>query len=513
MTRTGTAMPLTAKVAAAAGVVGIAETIFDPDSAIGSVLGLLALAAIVALVSTRPVVLRHGPSRIAALAAAGYAMVLVDDPNPLALLLFAIALSLATLLPHRSFDHALRWVPRLVRHALSAVPRPWRDLAWAGAARRRKHGETAGPRAIAAMLVLPVVGGGLFLTLFASANPLIDRALATMVLPDLGTTIWRVAIGGIVFTAIWATLRPRLPVATPGDALDPVIRIMPGTTTLVLSLATFNAIFAVQNVLDLAFLWSGAGLPAGVTMADYAHRGAYALIVTALLAGVFVLATLRPGSAAAASPAIRRLVTVWIAQNLLLVASSALRLVDYVAAYSLTTLRLAAMAWMALVGIGLALILWRLLRARSAAWLVNANALAAALVLGGASIVDIGASAAAWNVHVALAQGRAGPPLDLCYLARLGPQGLVALARLERHAKDATVRDRIAFLRWQTQAGMLETQRDWRGWTARDARRLGQATAMVGAEPQRLRPAPDGRGCDGRIVPPPATRLTNGAQR
>lgn len=513
MTRTDRATPLAAKAAAAAATVGIAETIIHPDSAIGSVLGLLALAATIALTTTRPVVLRHTPARIASLAAAGYALVLVDDPNPLALLLFGIALSLATLLPQHGFDHALRWVPRLAWHALAAVQRPWRDLTRVGAVRRRHDGEVAGMRAIATMLVLPMVGGGLFLALFASANPLIDRALANIVLPDAGTTIWRLLLGGSVFAAIWVTLRPRLPVRPRGDALDPVERVMPGTATLVLSLATFNAVFAVQNALDLAFLWSGAPLPAGGSMAGYAHRGAYTLIVTALLAAAFVLTTLRPGSAAAASPAIRRLVTAWIAQNLLLVASSVLRLLDYVEAYALTTLRLAALLWMALVGIGLALILWRLLRARSAAWLVNANALAAALVLSGASVVDLGASAAAWNARIALTRGRAGPPLDLCYLARLGPQGLVALARLERHAKDATVRDRIAFLRWRTQAEMRATQADWRGWTARDARRLAQATAIVGGASSGLHPAPDGRGCDGRIVPPPATMLTNGAQR
>ena len=62
--------------------------------------------------------------------------------------------------------------------------------------------------------------------------------------------------------------------------------------TLTLSLFTFNAIFAIQNGLDIAFLWSGAALPEGVTLAEYAHRGAYPLIATALLAGLFVLVAL-----------------------------------------------------------------------------------------------------------------------------------------------------------------------------------------------------------------------------
>ena len=44
----------------------------------------------------------------------------------------------------------------------------------------------------------------------------------------------------------------------------------------------FNALFAVQSVSDLAYLWGGMRLPEGLSYADYAHRGAYPLIVTAL---------------------------------------------------------------------------------------------------------------------------------------------------------------------------------------------------------------------------------------
>jgi hypothetical protein len=52
-----------------------------------------------------------------------------------------------------------------------------------------------------------------------------------------------------------------------------------------------------------------------------------------------------------------------------------------VQAYSLTRLRIAALVWMGLVGLGLVLICWRMLRGKSGAWLINANAGAALLVL------------------------------------------------------------------------------------------------------------------------------------
>ncbi len=112
---------------------------------------------------------------------------------------------------------------------------------------------------------------------------------------------------------------------------------------MIAALFLFNVLFAVENGLDLAFLWSGAPLPAGVTLADYAHRGAYLLVLTALLAGGFSLLLLREGSPTASRPLIRWLVGAWVAQNVLLSASSLLRTVDYVEAYSLTQLRLAAL--------------------------------------------------------------------------------------------------------------------------------------------------------------------------
>ena len=41
----------------------------------------------------------------------------------------------------------------------------------------------------------------------------------------------------------------------------------------------FDAIFAIQNMIDTAFLRSGSGLPAGMSQTAYVHRGAYPLSV------------------------------------------------------------------------------------------------------------------------------------------------------------------------------------------------------------------------------------------
>ncbi|MDY0966881.1 DUF4173 domain-containing protein [Sphingomonas sp. CFBP9021] len=200
-------------------------------------------------------------------------------------------------------------------------------------------------RAIGAVAALPLVGGATFLGLFANANPLIGWAFSQIVLPDPWATIWRTLFGLCVLITIWASLRPSPYTTGPSRFGDRSIGTVfePAVAQLTLLLVTFNTIFAVENGLDIVFLSSGAGVPSGVTMADYAHRGTYSLIVTAALAGVFVLLAFRPGSTAASLPLVRRLVTVWLVQNLLLVASSALRTLDYVDAYGMTVLRLSAL--------------------------------------------------------------------------------------------------------------------------------------------------------------------------
>src|SRR4029450_12672491 len=92
----------------------------------------------------------------------------------------------------------------------------------------------------------------------------------------------------------------------------------------------------------------------------YAHRGAYPLVVTALLAAAFVLVAMRPGGPAEKSRVIRPLVYLWVGQNVLLVASSILRLDLYVDIYMLPYWPIAAFIWMGLVALGLILIMARI---------------------------------------------------------------------------------------------------------------------------------------------------------
>ena len=489
------------KVAAAVALVSLADILFFQATGVGATVGVFALAWLALAVMTHREMRRDRRALLAAGVAAGLAGVLIDQPDLLGWVLFCAALGGAVLLPRTGrFDDAWRWAQRLAWLGLKGLIAPLGDL------RRLKKAGGAPkvhmPRLLA-VLALPVAGGAVFLALFATANPVISEALGGFRWPRLN--IPRGVFWLVVLVVVWSVFRPRRRrklLSLPAE----VDRKLPGVTpaSVVLSLIVFNALFALQNGLDAAYLWSGAGLPEGVTLAEYAHRGAYPLIATALLAGLFVLVALSPGSQTARRPWVRRLVVLWVVQNLFLVASTMLRTVDYIEAYSLTPLRIAALAWMGLVALGLTLICWRMLRRKGTAWLVNANALAAGTVLVIISAVDLNGAAAAWNVRHAKEAGGSGAALDVCYLSRMGGSAVVPLLTLEARTRNAAFRDRLTYTRRELHAALEAGQSDWRAWTWRGARQLAAANALEQRSGLRNRQvAPGARDCDGVLLPPP----------
>ena len=490
------------KIALVAALATSAERLFFAHVP-GAILGLFALAIVGGVALSRPGLPRDRRGLICVLAATAFALVLVDRPGLLAWLLFGLSVALGVLSRRvRPGETAWGWGQRLALQGIFALFGPAIDLAKVSRLKRRVGGLSA--LALMGRLLMPVAGGLVFLALFASANPVISNAIDTLALPSLSfETILHGLFWLMTAIGVLGLLRPRwrkpllaLPerkIGKPSASL---------TTSITWSLIVFNAVFALQNGLDIAFLWSGAPLPGDMGLAEYAHRGAYPLIVTALLAGLFVLIALQPGSDTAKRPLVRCLVVVWIAQNMLLVASSLLRTADYIEAYALTRFRIAAMIWMVLVGVGLLLICWRMLRDRSAHWLIDANVLVALGVLAVVSAVDLGAVAASWNVRHAREVGGRGVELDLGYLHTLGASALVSLVELERTTDNPGLRDRAAAVRSEILSDVRRRQSDWRGWTWRDQRRLARIDALTRGRPLAP-PAPGKREWDGGLTPPP----------
>ena len=513
------------RLLALAALVALADRLFYLADAAGATLGVFVLALLLSALALRPDLRRSRPALIAAAAAGWFGFWLVDDPGPLGLALAWIALSMAVLLPKAArFGNGLRWGLRLFLHGLATPVRPIQDLSRLARVRRRRPGKI-NLWAIASTLVLPILGSGLFLILFAAANPLIESALSGLdPFAFLSFSPLRVFFWGFIGLVTWRLLSPRLMLRGPAYRSEVDWLDLPGisTASVTISLVAFNALFAMQNGLDLAFLWSGAALPEGMTLAQYAHRGAYPLIATALLAGAFVLVTTRPGTPMAENRLIRRLVYFWIAQNLFLVASTMLRTIDYIEAYLLTELRIEALIWMALVAVGLVLICVRLARGKSSVWLINANMAAAALVLGASAAIDYDRIAADWNVGHAREVGGRGSAIDLCYLSQMGDSALLPLIELESRPLSAELRGRVRWLRNLATQRLEARQSDWQAWDWRSARRLAAARQEIASRRLPRVYADADRQCDGRphrrieVTPPapaPVQPLTAGTGR
>ncbi|AYV48851.1 DUF4173 domain-containing protein [Caulobacter flavus] len=469
--RSPSAAPFWMKPVAAAVLALAADQLLYRQAA-GANLGLVFLLATLAVALAAPTSRKAWP---ALLLAAAFAALMIEAPGRLALVFCVLSLGVAALSARAGArDDAWRWAQRLGFWLAMALVAPILDFL-----ALRKHRTASGDLVLRRLpvLVLPVVGGMVFVALFTAANPVIAQALGQMRLPLFDPA--RLVFAGLVGVCAWALLRPRFLRTTQGLPAGSGAPL-PGVSvaSVGLSLVVFNALFALQNGLDVAFLWSRAPLPEGVTLAEYAHRGAYPLIATALLAGLFVLVALAPGSATARSTWLRRLVVLWVAQNLFLVASSILRTADYIDAYGLTRLRIAALIWMALVGVGLALICWRMLRGKSGAWLVNANVLAAGVVLAACAVIDLGAVAADWNSRHARDVGGRASELDVCYLERLGDSSVVALSRLRARPLPQPLAARAAWSRTLLLEDLSRRQADWRSWTWRGERRLRAALAL-----------------------------------
>lgn len=342
---------------------------------------------------------------------------------------------------------------------------------------------------------IPVVLGSIFALLFVSANPLLEKWISLMnpgnpvSYVSFGRALFWIAATSIVwpFVHVWWRARTEV-VGSPAEAVQQEHQAPSqfadffGVATILRSLILFNLLFAAQTILDAVYLWGNVALPADITYAAYAHRGAYPLILTALLAAGFVLAAMRPGGPAEQSKVIRPLVYLWVAQNVLLVASSILRLDLYVQIYLLTYWRIAAFVWMLLVALGLLLIVARIVLQRSNDWLIRVNLIALTTTLYICSLINFAAIIADYNVgHSREAAGK-GLQIDMNYLVQLGPQALPALDRAiqMRGADPNLVSGRNSLVEQQRKD--MESWRSWgfRSWRLQrslDGRRQSSATS------------------------------------
>jgi hypothetical protein len=328
-------------------------------------------------------------------------------------------------------------------------------------------------------MFLPVIAAGIFGVMLLTANPLLERLLSDLIATSIYNLLsWRLVIV-LPFTlaVCWSVLRDSKsfvgPQMGPSNARWHATFFKPAS--VVATLLLLNLLFIVENLLDIQHVWQDGALPFGFTHAQYVHRGSYTLIITVIMAAGFIMMALRPGSATAESRFVRALVYLFAAQNFLLVASSAKRTLSYIADYGMTEWRLAGLIWMALVALGLAFTVMRIVQNRDNHWLVQVNVKAAALLMLFCAFADFRPFIADWNVD--RTTGVADPyHFDVSYNSSLGITALPAFSRfLDRYpnlqssngwvGKYDHVNEACKMMR----ADAARFQSHWQSWTLRYA--------------------------------------------
>lgn len=458
---------LAAKAASCGGLAFAADFLFYGER-LGWTLGLFAVGLLLVVLLHQPHLTKKLSGKLLAFAAGGLAISMVEEPTWLAAGLYTLTIFGLALLPKMDIcdaRHALRMV---VGYFLrTTMTRLYADSVLLAYVRKRLRKLHDSPYGWMLRWVLPVTCTLVFILLFAQANPIITRWVEQIDFRFPEVSFWRVAFWVIVPSLCWALLRPKLPrkVVVQSQCIkQPTQRftlmgLLFNDQAIFTSLVLFNILFLGQNLMDLLFIWSGTALPEGMTYAQYAHRGAYPLMITALLAAFFILAAFK----AEASPnkRVQGLVYAWVGQNIFLVGSSILRLLGYIAEYQLTYLRIAALIWMVLVAAGLLLIVARIKLQHSNRWLVNRNAVVLYATLYLCCFINFGGIIA--NYNLAVKHGSYQKTPDVYYLQRaVGVAAIPALAIAEQGVGEVSI---YCKARVQLQARL--NMDDWRAWSLR----------------------------------------------
>lgn len=143
----------------------------------------------------------------------------------------------------------------------------------------------------------------------------------------------------------------------------------------VLLLALLNLLIAAVNGIDIFYSMGIENLPEGMTLADYLHDGTNSLIVSIIFAVIIILFFFRGYlNYAPQSKALKLLAYVWIAQNIVLVASTCHRNLIYIDTYGLTYKRIGVFVFLLLCVVGLSTTFVKVLAGKSNWFLFRKNA-------------------------------------------------------------------------------------------------------------------------------------------
>lgn len=219
-----------------------------------------------------------------------------------------------------------------------------------------------------ALAIIPVIIFIVFFLIYRSSNPIFDQ-FASRINFDFISVGWCFfTFGG--FLLMYGFFKQRVieyfqksdhdtPDELQSISLDDHIKDSPISVpnlvyTGVLLLILLNVLLAFVNGLDVYYLGIIHRIPQGITYAQYLHNGTNSLIASIILAVAVILFYFKGYlNFYEGNKILKALAYVWIAQNIILVLSTAFRNTQYISDYGLTHKRIGVYVYLILCIVGL----------------------------------------------------------------------------------------------------------------------------------------------------------------
>jgi len=357
------------------------------------------------------------------------------------------------------------------------------------------------------IIFAPALASLLFILIFIAANPVLEH-LAREVSEHLAEHLERLmeifTLGRMFTWVCWllvfaALVRPAVVSRTADltakwrEALTPPADDGPDTGNYAAAVATLvavNVLFLAFNGLDSVYLYFEVGLPGDISYSDYSHRGCFWLTMALALSTVVIGIIFREYlNFHPRRNLLHVLSYVWAAQNAVLAIGALRRLQMYIGYNGLTRMRIVGIYGTLLVVAGLALMVWKVRRTKSFAWLVRRDLLALWIALIVLALTP--RDWICWNYNVAQAMSGNPRPLTLLHGQPISPEGLPPLIPLLDYEGDdqELVRKGIRGLLGRHLLKLRRTRwKSWSDWQSSHAWTLGKLEAVRDRLDTKARP-------------------------
>jgi len=164
-------------------------------------------------------------------------------------------------------------------------------------------------------------------------------------------------------------------------------------------LVMINALLLIVNIIDLNWVWFGFEYSETFDLKQFVHEGTYLLIISILLSmGIMLYFFRRNLNFYSKSKYIKLLTYAWIAQNLIMAVSVALRNYRYIQYWGLAYKRIGVILFLIAVVYGLFSLYIKIRYTRTAYYLIKRNAMAVYLILVISSLINWDAVIARHNL-------------------------------------------------------------------------------------------------------------------